>query len=58
MLKTGYGGFEQDDARVKYYYTKAWQSRDTDIFFKGKIADKLLALERSKVKQAMESLSK
>lgn len=58
QFKYGYGGFEQDGARAKYYYTKALQSTDTDILFKGKIAGKSVAFKRSTIKKAMESLSK
>lgn len=58
QFKNGYGGFEKNSALAKHYYTKALQSTDTAILFKGKIAGKSLAFKRSTIKKALETLSK
>ena len=54
--KSGYGGFEKNTKLAKDYYQKSLRSLDANVIFEGKIAGRVITIERSYIEAALAGI--
>lgn len=54
--KSGYGGFEKNTKLAKDYYQKSLSSLDANVIFEGKIAGRVITIERSHIEAALAAI--
>ena len=56
QYKDGNGEFERNSDLAKTYYIKALQAGNADILYEGKIAGRIITIERSNIQKALAAL--